>query len=832
MLRNPACTDCELHRSSKNVCIGGDGPLDADILVIGEAPGEAEARTGKPFQGKSGQLLRDELRKNGLTSVRITNTVRCRPPDNRKPETAEMKACRKYLDAEIEAVKPKAILMVGGIASKAILNKPKITQIAGEISEIDGVVHCAIYHPAYTLYDMSKLPQFQKDLAKFAGYMRGVKPEDTVQYDIVTKENLDRFFEDLERCEEFSFDVETPGLDWFNPEHQYIRSLQIACGFGDGIDFGWVIPLQIEGSPFYNDRLRRMIIDRIFAILKDKPGIAHNGKFDNIYLQIVYGITFFLSFDTMLASHTLNENRAHGLKELVRGHFNEPEYDIDKEAKTGQGILDLKKFYKYGAKDAVYTLRLKRIFMREFKKDRVQRNLFFGLVMPAARAMQDIDANGLYVNLELRDKTEIEVQAGLVAILKKLNGLVAEHCGPDRVVNWNSPQQVAKLMYGDLGLRCTVFTDKKAPSTGEEALLAIKDKHPIADMLVEYRELEKFRSTYIDGWKPFMVGPMVYFSTKIHGTVTGRWSSRLHQVPRDGTIRNLIDAPEGWIFCQADFSQAELRIAAIMAKDVELITCYRRGIDVHWRTLMDVIGSGGAGSYVEPAFKTAAALNGRKRPKNLTVALELMLEAGHERCIEIWKGWKEARKRAKAVNFGYLYGMKELKFIETCKLKYGFEPTHDEASRSRTAFFHRYRQLPDWHDKQKRLCAIQGHVLNLAGRMRRLPGIFSTDRSASSEAERQAINSPVQGYIGDHKAAALVEIHDSFDRDTELRIVGEVHDSILLWIRPNEVNRLLPRVSEIMQRPRFIREMKIDLPVPIEAEFELGPWGKGRTWRL
>jgi len=174
--------------------------------------------------------------------------------------------------------------------------------------------------------------------------------------------------------------------------------------------------------------------------------------------------------------------------------------------------------------------------------------------------------------------------------------------------------------------------------------------------------------------------------------------------------------------------------------------------------------------------------------------------------------------------------MREQKFIETCILKYGFTPTLVEATRSRIAFFSLYRQLPDWHTKQIRLCHLNGYVYNLAGRMRRLPGIYSTDWSVSSECERQAINSPVQGYIGDHKAAAAIEIHETFNPETELRIVGEVHDSILLWIRPNKVDELLPRVAEIMKTPKFVRETGIDLFIPIEAEFELGAWGAGKTW--
>lgn len=832
-LRNPNCKLCPLHTTTTgHVCVGGDGPLDADVLIIGEAPGEAEARTGKPFMGKSGQLLRGELAKNGLKNVRITNIVRCRPPNNRTPTPAEIKACRVYLDAEIEEVKPKAILTLGAPASKSVLKVSGITTAHGSITEKEGLTTCAIYHPAYALRDPSKLPDFENDIARFARHLRGEERKATVDWEIVQRVNFDSFLKDLDRCVEFAFDTETADLNWFNSETRFLRSVQLGLGFEDGSDFGWVIPMSMPGSPFNHRSLQRRVMAIVFKKLKGKYAIAHNGKFDNLWLGELAGGTFYLNFDTMLASHTLNENREHKLKVLVRGELDEPDYDIDTEEKQGRVVKDLMKFYRYGAYDSVYTLRMKRrVFMPAFRKDPVMRRLFFGLVMPAARAFEQIDRNGLFVNLDLMRQTEKEVQRNLEDILCQLNELVKKHCGPNRSINWNSPPQISKLMYGDLKLKCTVFTPKGAPSTGEEALLELKDQHPIADMLVRYRELEKFRSTYLEGWKTFMVDSMLYLSTKLHGTVTGRYSNRLHQVPRDGTIRNLIDAPPGWIFVQADFSQAELRIAAILAKDVELISCYRQGIDVHWRTLMTVIGAGAGGEYEGQAFKTASTLNGRKRPRSLTEALEILMAAGHERCIEIWKGWKEARKRAKAINFGFLYGMRELKFIETCKLKYGFEPSMRDAEKMRRVFFSLYRQLPEWHKKQTRLCKLNGYVYSLSGRMRRLPGIYSTDWKVSSEAERQAINSPVQGYIGDHKAMACVEIHDTFDRNSELRIVGEVHDSILLWVRPNKLNDLLPRVADIMRTPRFVRECKINLPVPIEAEFEVGPWGAGRTWR-
>src|SRR5207248_594539 len=126
----------------------------------------------------------------------------------------------------------------------------------------------------------------------------------------------------------------------------------------------------------------------------------------------------------------------------------------------------------------------------------------------------------------------------------------------------------------------------------------------------------------------------------------------LHQIPRDGTLRNLGTAPPGWEFFQADLSQAELRIAAELSRDLELVSCFRPGgQDVHWRTLLYMIGSGRSKEYTKPAIDTANQLVGAKRGElTLTDAVEALAKFGHNKCIEIWKPWKEARKKAKAIN--------------------------------------------------------------------------------------------------------------------------------------------------------------------------------------
>jgi uracil-DNA glycosylase family 4 len=837
-MRNPNCQNCELHKGAETICLWGEGPKKARVMVVGEAPGASEDKEGRPFVGASGKVLREELARVGVSpeEVYITNTVKCRPPDNAKPKAGQIKACKQYLDAEIESVKPEYIITLGAVPTKLLLKKAKITEVHGQVIEMPNFKGMACFHPAYTLYDPSKLPVLKKDFQRIANEINGVKQKKAIfKWRLINDENLSEFFEDLDNCEWFSFDTETSSLDWFKPG-EYLSCLNMSFDNGGGT---WVLPLQMPFSPYLNKLKRqhfiiKMIADRLRR--KKKKGVAHNGKYDNHWLDALYGVTFPLDFDTMLASHCIDENRSHGLDQLATLYLDAPYYDIPLNWKQGKfkpnecNETNVRTMYRYGGKDAFYTLQLRPLMERELAADRPTHRLFYRLVMRAARAMHRVEGNGLYILMDRFRAMRKQVVKERDEALKELNRMAGKleiAPGIKRAVNWNSPQQVAQLLFGKLGLPVIEKTDGGAPSTGEATLVALKDKHPVANQLVKYRELDKFLGTYLDGWKALMHEDRVYFSYKIHGTVTGRWSSRLHQTPRDGKIRNLVSAPDGWTFVQGDFSQAELRVAAILSGDLELLHCFKNGIDAHWRTLLHTIQVGGVGEYVKPMLKTAAKLAGRKVQFN--EAVELLQKAGHEKCIEIWDGWKEARKKAKAINFGFVYGMREKKFIETCKLKYGFEPTEDEAAVVRRAYFSLYRGLEPWHNRAKKLVKLDGYVRSLSGRMRRLPGISSSDRALRAECERQAINSPVQGYIGDHKAMALVELEETLDWNRS-RVVGEHHDAILFWVRTKYLTEELPKIAKIMQNPSLLKELKIELPVPIEVELEYGPWGqKGNT---
>ena len=810
--------------------MAGDGPRkpkDVTVLVIGEAPGANEDRKGVPFIGESGRILRNELERNNLTdNTYITNLVKCRPPNNRTPTAAEIKACRPYLEEEIAKLNPSYVVTAGVPATKTLFRgKAKINQFHGEVINNPKVPYIGmpIFHPAYTLRDPSKLPGLQDDLARLARLIDSGLRDDTVNWSVVRKGNLDTFIREFEAASRFAFDCETSGLFPFDP-NGYITAIGIALDHRT-----WVIPglmhpeyQQFSSSPFaHGNALRRLMQLLFFLAHRDnKRTYAQNGKFDNKWMRCQFGGSFRLHFDTMLAHHVLDENLHHDLTSLCRTYLDEPEYDIPLEEKLGKSNKPMRN-YKYCAQDATYTLRLGILFERMLREQPNLHRLYWKLTMPGARAMEDAEMEGLTIDPAARKEIGMELLAKKITLREELNEIAGYE------LNWDSPAQIGKLLYEELGYRCRVFTKKKKPSTSEEALLSINDK-PVVRKILEYRNAGKFFNTYIKGWQKYRIEDKYYFDYKIHGTVTGRYSSPLHPIPRDGSIRNLVTAPKGWTLCALDLATAEMRVAAHLSRDPDMRRCFTDGIDVHWRTLIETLGTG-HGSFSLLVQQTGEDLTGDWLP--YSAALDAMLDAGPKECIAVDSRWYEGRTRAKAINFGFIYGMHENKFIQQARKDYGWDASKQEAKNARRAYFRLYSQLENWHTKTKRLARANGHVRCLTGRLRRLPGIHAKDRKVRSEAERQAINSGVQAMIGDYKAMLLIEIHQTFSRK-KVRLVGEHHDSVLTLVKNEYIDECVPKMLKIAERPKLMDTFKIKLSVPMEGEAELGPWGKGEKYSV
>ena len=826
---NPECTLCGLHATAATVCMRGSGPRTTDdiqVMVVGASPNAIEDKRGVPFLGDGGKILRTELNKNNLLDkTYITQLVKCRPPKDRKPTAAEVKACRPYLEQEIAELEPGYVVTTGVLPTKTLFRgKAQINKFHGEIVENPKVkfIGMPLYDPSYTLRDPSKLPAFQDDIARLARLMKGGLRNDTVNWTVVRKGNLDTFIREFEEASEFAYDCETSGLFPFDKDRR-ITAIAIALEHRTWVIPGFMHPdyQRFSHSPFaHGDALRKLMRLLFFLAHRDsKKAYAQNGKFDNKWMRCMFGGSFRLTFDVMLAHHVLDENLAHDLTSLCRTYLDEPEYDIPLAEKQGKSEKPMRN-YKYCGQDAQYTFRLAHLFMRMLREEPELHRVFWKITMPGARAMEDAEMEGLAINEAGRKEVGLDLLSKMITSREELNDMAGHE------VNWNSPAQIGKLLYEDLGYQCKIFTKKGANSTSEEALLSIATK-PVVKKLLAYRGAAKMFNTYIKGWQKYRVGDKYYFDYKIHGTVTGRYSSPLHPIPRDGQIRNLITAPKGWTFCALDLATAEMRIAAHLSKDPEMRRCFVDGIDVHWRTMIENLGISQESEWTERVFATAEKLTGRAH--SYSKSLEIMMEAGPKACIKVEPKWYEGRTRAKAINFGYIFGMYEKKFIQQATLDYGWTPTMAEAKNSRKAYFRLYSRLAGWHTRTKRLAKTDGFIRCLTGRMRRLPGIQAKDKYVRMENERQAVNSPVQGLIGDFKAMLLIEIHQTFKR-SQVRLVGEHHDAVLTIVKDECIDECVPAMLKMAARPKLMDTFKINLSVPMEGEAELGPWGKGEKY--
>jgi DNA polymerase I-like protein with 3'-5' exonuclease and polymerase domains len=334
-------------------------------------------------------------------------------------------------------------------------------------------------------------------------------------------------------------------------------------------------------------------------------------------------------------------------------------------------------------------------------------------------------------------------------------------------------------------------------------MLELQEMHPVVPLLLDRTKWQKYCTAFLPTYREMMDDrDRVHTTFKLTGTVTGRLSSakadadkvtarvdirgvNIQQVPRDTFIRGLFGAAPGYAFVECDFSQIELRIVAFLARERTMLHLYNTRQDIHRATASWVMG------------------------------------------IPPDQVQKEDRKKAKAVNFGFVYGMGAKKFVMTAWEKYQLRFTLREAEAIRRAFFDQFKGLMPWHARQRRIVAERGRVTSPMGRVRHLPDIFSQDWKVKAEAERQAINSPVQALASDMNLLAMMETIDRFkEKGIEGHALGTVHDATLFEIRIKDLARALPIMKRTFENLPLRRKFGIQLDVPIEAGIAVGKhWG-------
>lgn len=837
-MRSEECKLCKLHQTCQTVGLMGTGPTPCDIMIVGEAPGRREDEGGEPFIGKAGQLLTEILASYGISRRRvyITNAVHCRPPDNRTPTKSEIKKCKVWLDYEIQKVRPKFVLLLGNTPLMSITGSSGISTRRGRPFEQDGIIYLPTFHPAFALRDPTQTHFIESDVRLLCEIVKAgeIPREEKLRPNLVrTTADFKRMLAALRGI--VSFDIETTCLyPWQKTELKtvagkptYVDAPAKITMIGFGTSVGeFSLPLHHPESPFSEEAIDQMIheIDRTLEEYEVELAV-HNGKFDGLWMWVHYAVKWYqrMVFDTMLAHYALDENSRHGLKELAMKFCGAPDWDIDKDKKRGNTSLE--KLALYHAHDLYYTLDLRRKFRKMLLKDPESHQVFMKILMPCARMFTEIEYSGIYIDHTKFDEAE--------EVLRKLKDEAEQELRQWGDINWGSTAQLSNLLYNQLKIPVVEKTKTGAPSCSESALNQID--HPCVGALIRYRGAKQQLSFFIDGWKPFIhwrrikgeKHAFLHPSFKLHGTVTGRLSCEhpnLQQVPRDPRIRTLITAPPGWTLIECDLSQIELRVAAELANERRMLWAFNNNVDVHWLTAINEIERGAA--LKDLVLDTARTW---KQDKTLTYAqsIECLLEMGPDVAAEINKEWKEYRKKAKAINFGYLYGMWWKKFKIYARDNYGVEVTDEQAQASREAFFDSYRDYIAWHSRQKHFARRNGYVKSPSGRKRRLPNaLLSEDTPQRREAERQAINSPVQSFANDINLMSAIQLREEYGLD-KVRIVGTVHDAILAMVKDEYLPEVMRRLLTIMTRPKLFDDFDIQLKVPVLADGKVGPWGAG-----
>ncbi|MEJ2744136.1 MAG: DNA polymerase I [bacterium] len=512
------------------------------------------------------------------------------------------------------------------------------------------------------------------------------------------------------------------------------------------------------------------------AVLK----VGQNIKYDTLVLKLCGVGLEGVSFDTMLAAYLLNPAQtAYGLKDLALEYLDVRLTLISELIGKGKkqiSMMDvpLKTVCDYACADADATLRLCNL-MRPRLEGEGMWKLFREVEMPLAGVLADMEAAGVKLDTALLGRLSGEMGAQLDLLEKSISEMAGG------AFNINSPAQLGKVLFERLGLPVSRKI-KTGYSTDYEALLKLSAIHPLPSKLLEYRQLNKLKTTYVDSL-PRMVNPRtgrIHTSFNQTGTATGRLSSsepNLQNIPVRTEIGRrireaFIPGSEGMVLLSADYSQIDLRILAHLSGDVELMEAFGRDVDIHCQSAAALFG-------VEPGGVTP-----------------------------------EMRRQAKTVNFGIAYGMGAYGLSRELRLK----PA--EAQRIIDRYFEHYRGLRDYIEKSLAEALDSGYVSTILNRRRAVPELRSRSRTTRELGRRIAINAPIQGSSADLIKVAMLEIAKELSGGAwGAAMLIQIHDELLFEVERDKADALGEMVSSKM-------EGVWKLNVPIKAYVKTGKnWG-------
>lgn len=586
---------------------------------------------------------------------------------------------------------------------------------------------------------------------------------------IESPDAFDALMRDLEKQPAFALDTETTSV---NPIDADLVGISLAWQPG----MGWYLPIRsIYGQPLPLDLVQK----RLAPLLADEKRlkVGHNLKYDLIVLR-QHGLPVAGPlFDTMVAAFVLDPSLTSlKLDNLVARFLKHTMIPIADLIGKGRDQLrmdqvPLAQVSEYAAEDADYTWRL-RALCEPPLRDSDRAALFYETEMPVAAVLTEMEYNGIRVDVEYLRRMSADLARRIDAIITQVHELVGQ------TFNLDSPKQLGEILFDQLGFR-VVRKTKTARSTDAETLevLARETNHPALALLLEYREIQKLRGTYVDALPLAVSKRTGRIHTSFHqaGAITGRLSSsepNLQNIPIRTELgreirRAFVPRDASELLIVADYSQVELRVLAHFCQDEELIRAFAEDRDIH-------------------AF-VASQING--------VALDAVT--------------KEMRSRAKAVNFGLIYGQTAFGLAMTTGLG------RTEAQAFIDQYFKRYPRIRGFIDECINAARRDGFVRTIQGRRRPIPDIASANRPARAQAERLAVNTVIQGSAADLIKTAMIQLHRRIAAEKlPLRMLLQVHDELVCEAARDRAQALAGVVVEVMSGAMTLRvPLKVDVCV-------------------
>jgi DNA polymerase-1 len=596
------------------------------------------------------------------------------------------------------------------------------------------------------------------------------------RYSTVLKEDaLLQLIKKIKEKGELSIDTETTSED---PMLAEIVGISISIEK----DEGFYIPVSHRylGAP---EQLKiEWVLNQLKQLLEDDKikKLGQNIKYEIIVFKN-HGIDLSgISFDTMVASYLLNPNRySHSLDNIALEYLNHIMTTYKDVTGSGKGQknfseVDIETATKYSCEDADITYQLTKLLNPMLKEQGLDK-LFYDVELPLISVLARIEMNGVKVDTDFLNSLSKEVDALLNDIVKRIYLIAGGE------FNINSPKQLSEVLFTRLGLK-PVKKTKTGHSTDEEVLTTLASQHELPKELLNYRQLTKLKSTYIDAL-PRMVHPKTNrIHTSLNQTVTstGRLSSsepNLQNIPirteLGKRIREAFVAEEGKLLLSADYSQVELRILAHLSGDEVLTDAFKRDEDVHTRTAMELFN-------VEPD----------KVDSNM-------------------------RRFAKTVNFGIVYGMSPYGLSSDLGIPV------DEAKAYIDNYFLHYRGVKEFIDKTIAEAKEKGYVKTILNRKRSIPELISANGATRNFGERMAVNTPIQGSAADLIKMAMINIDKRLDKERlKSMMILQVHDELVFEVMENELEVMRKIVKDEM-------ENVMPMAVPIKVDI-----GTGKNWRV